>query len=97
MNIPKKQTKTLKTTTRVLASKRRRSSKNIGLLRFKFIDLLFTVHGNDERNNKYKKTGSGDPCCFAGATEKLFGDDGGIGGGFFRVADDRVVANPSDC
>jgi len=66
-------------------------------LRFKFIDLLFTVHGNDERNNKYKKTGSGDPCRFAGATEELPRNDGGIGANFLSAADDRVVANPSDC
>lgn len=83
---------------RVLVSKgkgmRRGSSKDISLLRFEFIDLLLPVHGNDERDNEDEETGSSDPCCLAGAAEKLLCDEDGVGGSFLRAADNRRFGNP---
>lgn len=83
---------------RVLVSKgkgmRRGSSKDVSLLRFEFIDLLLTIHGNDERDNEDEETGSSDPCCLAGAAEELLCDEDGVGGGFLCAADYGRFGNP---
>lgn len=66
------------------------------MLGFELIDLLFAVHGDDERDDEDEEGGSGDPSGFSGAPEELLGYECGVGGSLLGVASDGGVGNPRE-
>lgn len=74
----------------------RGGSEDASLLGLELVDLLLTVHGDDERNDEDEEGGSDDPRGLAGAAEELLGDEGGVGDRFLGVADDGGFRNPRE-
>lgn len=55
-------------------------AEQAGLLQLELVELLLTVHLDDERHDEDQERGSSYPRRLSGAPQELLGDEAGVGG-----------------